>query len=140
MSVTTNNFRVFIESNVLISAIINRYAISRQCINHVMDHHQLLICSYSIEEVFRIVDEKFPEAQGTWDQLLTGMHFELIYTPKHLDSPTPPIRDPEDEPIIASAILAQPDMVISGDKDFHTPEIREYLAVYTPANFLRDFT
>jgi putative PIN family toxin of toxin-antitoxin system len=140
MSATTNNFRVFIETNVLISAVVTPNSISRQCINQVMDHHQLLICSYSVDEVFRIVDEKFPEAQGIWDHLLTGMHFELIYTPKQLDFPIPFIRDKGDEPIIASAVLAQPDILISGDKDFHTQEIREHLAVYTPADFLRYFT
>jgi len=30
-------------------------------------------------------------------------------------------------------------MLITGDYDFHTSEIQEYFAVYTPADFLRNF-
>jgi len=50
----------------------------------------------------------------------------------------PPIRVKKDTSILVSAILAEPDIMISGDKDFHTQEIREYFTVYTPADFLRD--
>ena len=42
-------------------------------------------------------------------------------------------------PILVSAILAQPDVLVTGDYDFHTPEIQEYFAVYTPGDFLRTF-
>lgn len=134
-----NKFRIFIETNVLISAVIQPNSISRRCINFILDHHYALICSYTIDEVFRIVGERFPEGQIVWDHLLSGMDFELIYTPKHIDFPIPPIRDKDDEPILASAVLAQPDIVLTGDKDFHTTEIKEHFAVYTPADFLRDF-
>lgn len=36
-------------------------------------------------------------------------------------------------------MLAQPDIFVTGDMVFHTEEIREHFAVYTPADFLRDF-
>lgn len=51
----------------------------------------------------------------------------------------PYIRDPKDFPLLASTLIAKPDLFISGDKDFHTDEIKEFLVVYTPADFLRDF-
>jgi putative PIN family toxin of toxin-antitoxin system len=138
--IVTNKFRVLIETNVFISAVIKPNSISRRCINYVMDYHRLLICSYTIDEVFRVVEKRFSEAQATWDRLLMDMNFELIYTPKTIDFPVPSIRDPKDEPIMASAILCQPDILISGDKDFHTEEIQEHFAIYTPGDFLRFFT
>jgi predicted nucleic acid-binding protein len=64
----------------------------------------------------------------------------LNYTPKVIDFSIPYVCDKKDEPIIASAILAQPDVLISGDKDFFTKEIREYFAVYTPADFFKYFS
>jgi putative PIN family toxin of toxin-antitoxin system len=135
--ITNNKSRVFVETNVFISAVIKPDSISRQCINHIMDYHRLIVCSYTIDEVFHIVKSRFPEAQENWERLLTGMDFEWIYTPKTIDFLIPPIRDRKDEPILASAVLAQPDILVSGDKDFHTAEIREYFAVYTPAHFLQ---
>lgn len=50
------------------------------------------------------------------------------------------MRDPEDLPILLSALVSKPDMLVTGDKDFHTKEIQAYLAVYTPEDFLRNFT
>jgi predicted nucleic acid-binding protein len=64
MNNTTNEFRILIETNVFISAIVKPNSASRRCINYVLDCHKLLIGSYSIDEVFRIVGERFPEAQA----------------------------------------------------------------------------
>ncbi|UOF92623.1 hypothetical protein LSG31_10940 [Fodinisporobacter ferrooxydans] len=35
--------------------------------------------------------------------------------------------------------LAQPDLFVTDDQDFHTPEIKEQLVVLTPSDFLRAF-
>lgn len=56
-----------------------------------------------------------------------------------MNETVPPIRDPADLPILASAMLAQPDILVTGDNDFHTPEIQEYFTVLTPADFLKSF-
>lgn len=36
-------------------------------------------------------------------------------------------------------MVAQPDILVTGDYDFHTSEILEYFTVLTPADFLRSF-
>ncbi|WP_211236980.1 hypothetical protein [Aneurinibacillus terranovensis] len=41
--------------------------------------------------------------------------------------------------IVVSALLAQPDILVTGDQDFHTPEIKEQLVVLSPSEFLRAF-
>lgn len=47
------------------------------------------------------------------------MPFELVYTPKTLDmDELPIIRGPKDSPILATAILENVDVLITGDKDF----------------------
>ena len=57
------------------------------------------------------------------------MPFELVYTPKEMDmSGFPTVRDAKDSPILATAILENVDVFITGDKDFlvlepETPEI-----------------
>jgi predicted nucleic acid-binding protein len=51
----------------------------------------------------------------------------------------PPIRDIADLPILVSVMVAQPDIVVTGDHDFHTPEILEHFTVLSPSDFLRSF-
>lgn len=75
-----------------------------------------------------------------WDKFLTTLEFELTYTPSDLSTvKIPPIRDEADVPVLVSVMIAQPDILITGDLDFHTPDIQEYFAVYTPADFIRYF-
>jgi len=52
----------------------------------------------------------------------------------------PYIRDQKDLPILVSAMVAQPDIIVTGDLDFHTPEIQEHFTVMTPGDFLRTFS
>lgn len=140
MSKKSNSFRVFVDSNVLISAMHSKASVSRKLLLLLAEEHNLIICSYSITEVSRIIGKRFPDKLPEWDRFLTQLGFELTYTPSDLSSfPTPYIRDAKDIPILVSAILAQPDILVTGDRDFHTSEIKEYFAVYTPVEFLRNF-
>jgi len=80
-----------------------------------MDCHHILLSEEAIHEVFDVLKSEFPRALPVWDRLFTRMDFELIYTPKEIDFPVPHIRDEKDKPILAAAILAQPDILISGE-------------------------
>lgn len=140
MSEANNGMRVFLDSNVLISAIISDKSVSSQLLNLIIEKHRLIICSYSITEVSKVLDRKFPNHVGKWDKFLASLEFELAYTPTDIKSYyVPSIRDPQDIPILVSAMVAQPDIFITGDRDFYTSEIREYFAIYTPAEFLQYF-
>ena len=46
------------------------------------------------------------------------------------------IRDPKDIPILAAAVSAKPDLFVTGDKDFHTPEVKKLIPVYTATQAL----
>lgn len=126
MNEKNNVFRVFVDSNVLISAIQSETSVSRKLLLLLSEDHHLIICSYSITEVSRIISKRFPSKLSEWDHFLTRLEFELIYTPS-------------DIPILVSAILAEPDILVTGDHDFHTHGIQEHFAVYTPVDFLRNF-
>lgn len=140
MSETGNKLRVFIDSNVLISAILSEQSACRQLMRAVIREHRLVLCSYTISEVSRVIKEKFPGKVAGWDYMLTSLDFELAYTPEDLSAlNVPSIRDSKDLPILASALAVEPDVFVTGDKDFHTDEIKQYLVIYTPKEFLRIF-
>ena len=52
------------------------------------------------------------------DSFLQEFSFELLYTPTVLPENLPSIRDKNDYPILASAIVADVDVLLAGDKDF----------------------
>lgn len=140
MSEKNNSFRVFVDSNVLISAMRSQNSLSSKLLQVLITEHHLIVCSYSINEVSKVLSERFPEAMSAWDRFLTSLEFELTYTPTDPSYyAAPNIRDEKDIPILVSAIIAQPDILVTGDYDFHTPEIREHFAVYTTADFLKIF-
>ena len=140
MSEKNNVLRVFVDSNVLISAMYSESSVSRKLLMFLAEKHQLVICSYSLTEVTRVLEKRFPNKISDWDHFLTRLEFELAFTPSDPSSfPAPYIRDQKDLPILVSAIIAQPDILVTGDYDFHTPEIQEYFPVLTPAEFLRSF-
>ena len=135
-----SGLRVFVDSNVLISAMQSENAASRDLLLLLSENHQLIICSYSLTEVSRVLLKRFPDKLPEWDRFLNRLEFELVYTPTDPFSfSVPLIRDDKDLPILVSAILAQPDIMVTGDYDFHTPEIKEQIVVMTPVEFLRAF-
>lgn len=141
MSGKTSDLRVFVDTNVLFSAVIIPNSLPYRLLDVVQSQYRLLICTYSLHEISHSLRRKRPEVLADWDGLLSWLRFELIHTPDpdEIDFTLPPIRDEGDIPILASALIAKPDAFVSGDKDFQTSEIHESLPVYTPANFMQQF-
>lgn len=124
----------------MISAVLSETSISAKLLRYVIEEHELVICSYTLTEASKVIERKFPKRLSLWDKFLTSLEFELTYTPSGLSLvQAPPIRDKADLPILVSAIVAQPDFLVTGDYDFHTLEIQEYFNVLTPADFLKTF-
>ena len=131
--------RIMIDTNVLISAALFPKSQISLLIKKVTDTHELILCSYIIDELHEIFHRKFKDKIYLLDKFLYKLAYELIYTPTDIKSGEyPEIRDKEDLPIIVSALLSDVDILITGDKDFFDididkPEIltpREYLEKY----------
>jgi predicted nucleic acid-binding protein len=141
MNETENRMRVFLDTNVLFSAIVYPTSVSRRAFEEIILHHIPVICEYSLIEIQRILKAKSPHVIAKWDRLITTINFELAYTPTdQLESYPVAIRDKNDLPILVSAYLTEPDLLVSGDKDFHSAEIKEFFAVCTPSEFLQWFS
>jgi predicted nucleic acid-binding protein len=101
--------------------------------------HQILLCTYVVEELKDVVARKFPKKSSDVDWFLQSFPYTLVYTPEQFDrSAYPSIRDIADLPVLVSAMLEDTDILITGDKDFddvdvEKPEIlkpHEFLAIY----------
>jgi len=104
--------------------------------SYLLESHEVVICSFSIEEARSVFDRKFPEKLESLKQLLDSIEFTKFETPAQIDPASyPKIRDIKDLPILVSAIQSDVDILISGDKDFENIEIKKPL-IFTPGEYL----
>lgn len=68
-----------------------------------------------------------------------GLPFEMCYTPAVLPESLPfDIRDPDDIAVLYSAIVAEADILITGDKDFTAVDI-DRPEIITPSAFISKY-
>ena len=68
---------------------------------------------------------------------MTNLPFEFVYTPDNIDKDKyPALRDIDDVPVLATAIIEDVDVLLTGDKDFENLGL-ERPAILTPARFVQ---
>lgn len=130
--------RITLDTNVIISAIVFDSKVMNEVFYKVLFDHKLVLSTYIIDELKRVVETKFPDKMEAINDLLTEMPFELCYTPEHIDDTLFDIRDKKDYPVLYSAVVDDIDLLISGDKDFADIDI-EKPEILTPAQFLKKY-
>lgn len=130
--------RVLVDANVLFSALIFPSSTPAAAVRTILDSHRLLVTAEILREVETAIAEKFPRSLPALRRLETHERLERPEQRTRGISP-PPIRDPKDLHVLEAALQPGVDGLLTGDKDFQTPEIRERLAVWTPAEFVALF-
>jgi putative PIN family toxin of toxin-antitoxin system len=110
--------RVFLDTNVLVSAFATR-GLSADVVRLLLAEHELRTGEVVLEETRRVLTEKFGVPDEKVDQierLLRRRHVEPVPVPESPASEPPvEVRDPDDEIVLASAIAAEAEIVITGD-------------------------
>lgn len=129
--------RVFLDTNVVISAILFPQGKVALVFSHILEMHEPIISSYSIMECEVLFDRKFPAKKPLLRKFLDTCSFELFITPSRIDpNDYPNIRDIGDLPILASAILSDSDILLTGDKDFEGISLPKPL-IFTPSGYYK---
>ena len=124
------------DTNVLISGILFPDSVPGKVLRAVAEQERLVLATYIVEELRRVFQAKFPDNMESLERYLERREFELVVTPHDFGHVAiPPIRDMKDEHVLASAILADVDFLITGDKDFAAIEI-DRPVILKPAAFL----
>jgi predicted nucleic acid-binding protein len=113
---------ILIDTNILISVSLFPNENIMRFFSFITSEHNLFICSYSFDEATRVINRKYPEKKGAWDHFITKFGFTPIITPSKEETALIlggiSVRDKDDNPILASAITADVDILITGDHDF----------------------
>ena len=127
--------RVFVDTNIIISAILFPNAKVAKVFSHLIEKHTVIIASYIKEECKEVFEKKFPLKKEQLNIFFNGIRFEEFKTPEKIDEKKyPKIRDIKDLPVLVSAILSDSDILITGDKDFEDIKIDKPL-IFTPAAY-----
>ena len=127
--------RVMLDTNILVSAIVFESKPMLEIVQRLASRYSMVLCSYSLTELRRVFTSKFPKYISDLEYFLLETLFELVLTPQVVPYDFPfDIRDKDDENILYSAILADVDVLITGDKDLlvladdvERPEILSHL-------------
>ena len=115
--------RVMLGTNILISAFVFKSKKMNELIYKLSKEHEIIICSYTIEELKDLIDIKFKVSPKDLDEFLKDFPFTLVYSPTTVENNLFEIRDKDDYIILHTAIIENVDIFITGDKDFDDIEI-----------------
>jgi len=107
--------KILTDTNIIFSALLFPESRPAKVLLHIVEHHNLILCDYIVSELRNVVSRKRPDLLADIDVLLAKLSFELVPAPLQ---PCKLIPDPKDHPILNAAIIADVDIIISGDKHF----------------------
>lgn len=107
--------RVMADTNILISALLFPTSLPAKVLLHIANGHDLVLCDHIVAELRDVIARKRPDLLGDIDVLLVQLSYELVIAPQ---VPGKLIQDPKDQPILNAAIMADVDVIVSGDKHF----------------------
>ena len=132
--------RVMLDTNILVSAIFFPSKQTRTLITEIICNHNLVLCDYVLEELRLVVERKFPAKSIALEHFFSALRFEMIYTSSDMHyTGIPSVRDNKDTPILATAILHDIDVFITGNKDFLVLDINKP-QIMNMAEFLVNYT
>lgn len=130
--------RVLLDTNVIVSAVTTR-GLCADVFRAVLAAHELVTCAKILQEVRRILDMKF----GVPEQLIAE-YLELIgqeaIVAEPEDPPDLPIQDQDDAEIVAAAIGAGVQVLVTGDHDLQSLKSIGKVRIIFPRAFWEELT
>ena len=124
--------KVFLDTNVLASALTTR-GLCAELFEVVLQSHELLISDPVLKELERILPDKLGQSESITKGFISLLRSEgFLITNDH---PVPSLPDPDDEPIVASALAGGAMVFVTGDKALLKLRTIEQLPIISPREF-----
>jgi putative PIN family toxin of toxin-antitoxin system len=116
--------RIALDTNILISAFVLDSAYLLRLIDVLAEKHTIILSAYVVAELKTVTRRKFPLQYEKIEVFLGKLPFEMVYTSDKIEiEKYPNVRDKKDLPVLVSAIMAEADILLTGDSDFSAVEI-----------------
>ena len=124
--------KVFLDTNVLASALTTR-GLCAELFEVVLQSHELLISDPVLKELERILPDKLGQSESITERFISLLRSEGFLITN--DYPAPSLPDPDDEPIVASALAGGATVFVTGDKALLKLITIEQLPIISPRAF-----
>jgi putative PIN family toxin of toxin-antitoxin system len=121
--------RMVLDSNVLVRALCHPLGAAAELVRQIGVKHQLVVSPFLLVELARVLRyERIRRLHGMDDEATNAAvdavarMCEVVTPPEGLVEP-PIARDPDDNPIIATAIVGRADVLCTLDKHLRRPEV-----------------
>ena len=131
--------RILIDTNVWVSALLWPDSLPNRVLQVVVRDHTVILSTGIINELRDVYARKFPHRLPDLECFFDKLSYELTSTP--LNNPeqlSKIIRDQDDAHILAAALAANADILLTGDQDFAELPITKPL-IMTPRQFADKF-
>lgn len=131
--------RVMLDTNILVSSFVFKSKRINYLIDYLSKSHEIVICSYVVDELKELIKSKFNVKIKELDKFLNNFPFDLVYSPTTIENKLFDIRDGDDYIILHTAIIEDVDILITGDKDFFDIDI-DKPEIMTTTEFLEKYS
>lgn len=107
--------KILVDTNILISALLFPQSKPSKALLYISQYHEMVLCEQNLKELREVLTRKAPNVLPDAEVLLAELSYELIPAAYHAEKL---IRDAKDQPILNAAIVADIDIILTGDKDF----------------------
>lgn len=131
--------RVFLDTNVLVSAFASR-GLCADVLRHVLSEHSLVVSEIVLKELRDVLRKRLRVPAKTVAEIERFLREqEVVLVPREM--PEIAVRDPDDLKVLASAVAASTDVLVTGDHDLLDVASKAPVRILDPRGFwklLRD--
>jgi len=122
--------KVYLDTNVLVSAIVAR-GLCADLFRYLLTEHEVLTGEVNLRELRRVLPMRFGVPNGTVVRFDAHLRDQTI-----IPTPAAPAGicsiEPDDDWVLASAIVGEADLLVTGDKDLLNVAVRSPVPIVTP--------
>lgn len=126
--------KVVLDSSVLIAASISRAGVCAELLEDVLTHHELVMSAFIAGELERKLTDKFTFPEREVRQLRRFLE-RLATTVEPADLPSGVCRDPDDVPVLGTAVAGDASILVTVDKDLLALGEFQGIAIIKPGEF-----
>jgi putative PIN family toxin of toxin-antitoxin system len=130
--------RVLLDTNAIVSAVTTR-GLCADVFRAVLAAHELVTCPQVLQEVRRILSIKFGAPEPLIAEYLELIGQDAIVADS-VDLPDLPIQDQGDVEIVAVAINARADVLVTGDHELQSLKNIGKVRIISPREFWEELT
>lgn len=130
--------RVLLDTNVIVSAVTTR-GLCADVLRAVLLDHELVVCPKILLELQRILQTKFSVVEELIAEYLEFLSQDTIMA-EPVQLPDLPIQDKDDIEIVAAAISAKAEVLVTGDRELQEIQNVRKVRILSPRAFWEELT